>query len=90
MGEQGGETRTAGDRLVVATHGQPVGEQAVSAFGEHRLGVELHTVQGQVAVLDEHGRGLGLGEVDAEGGLRPSRLFRWAAATGKVAAVGTD
>ena len=38
--------------------------------------------QGQVALLDEHGRGLGLGEVDAEGGLRPVRLFRWAAATG--------
>lgn len=37
---------------------------------------------GQVAVLDEHGRGLGLGEVDAEGGLRPTRLFRWASATG--------
>lgn len=33
----------------------------------------------QVAILDEHGRGLGLGEVDAEGGLRPARLFRWAA-----------
>ena len=38
--------------------------------------------QGQVALLDEHGRGLGLGEVDAEGALRPVRLFRWAAATG--------
>lgn len=37
--------------------------------------------QGQVALLDEHGRGLGLGDVDAEGGLRPTRLFRWAAAT---------
>ena len=37
---------------------------------------------GQVALLDERGRGLGLGEVDADGGLRPSRLFRWAAATG--------
>jgi tRNA pseudouridine55 synthase len=36
--------------------------------------------QGAVALLDEHGRGLGLGEVDAEGGLRPSRLFRWAVA----------
>mgnify|MGYP003611179143 CR=1 FL=1 len=36
--------------------------------------------QGQVALLDEHGRGLGLGEVDAEGGLRPSRLFRWTVA----------
>ena len=45
---------------------------------------------GQVAVLDEHGRGLCLGEVGADGRLRPSRLFRWAAATGKVAAVGTD
>lgn len=33
----------------------------------------------QVAILDEHGRGLGLGDVDAEGGLRPARLFRWAA-----------
>ena len=37
--------------------------------------------QGQVALLDEHGRGLGLGDVDAEGGLRPTRLIRWAAAT---------
>ncbi len=38
--------------------------------------------EGQVALLDEQGRGLGLGEVDAEGGLRPTRLFRWASATG--------
>ena len=45
---------------------------------------------GQVAVLDEHGRGLGLGEVDEEGGLKPSRLFRWAAATGKLAELGAD
>ncbi len=30
----------------------------------------------QVAMLDERGRGLGLGVVDAEGGLHPSRLFR--------------
>jgi tRNA pseudouridine55 synthase len=37
---------------------------------------------GQVAMLDEHGRGLGLGEVDAAGGLHPTRLFRWASATG--------
>ena len=36
---------------------------------------------GQVAIVDEGGRGLGLGDVDAEGGLRPTRLFRWAAAT---------
>lgn len=32
----------------------------------------------QVALLDERGRGLGLGEVNAEGALRPSRLFTWA------------
>jgi tRNA pseudouridine55 synthase len=32
--------------------------------------------QGQVAMLDERGCGLGLGEVDADGGLRPVRLFR--------------
>ncbi len=38
---------------------------------------------GQVAMLDEHGRGLGLGEVDADGSLRPTRLFRWASATGR-------
>ena len=41
---------------------------------------------GQVAVLDEDGRGLGLGEVDADGGLRPLRLFRWASATGALPA----
>lgn len=32
----------------------------------------------QVALLDERGRGLGLGEVNADGALRPSRLFTWA------------
>ena len=37
---------------------------------------------GHVAIFDEGGRGLGLGEVDDDGGLRPTRLFRWAAATG--------
>ena len=39
---------------------------------------------GHVAVLDEDGRGLGLGEVNADGGLRPLRLFRWASATGAL------
>lgn len=33
---------------------------------------------GSVAILDEAGRALGLGEVDAEGKLRPQRLFSWA------------
>ena len=40
---------------------------------------------GQVAVLDDAGRGLGLGVVDADGTLHPTRLFRWAAATGDPA-----
>ena len=38
------------------------------------------TIAGQVALLDEQGCGLGLGEVDAEGGLHPVRLFRPASA----------
>lgn len=42
----------------------------------------------QVAILDEQGRGLGLGEIEADGGLRPIRLFRWAANAG-TAALGT-
>lgn len=40
---------------------------------------------GAVAILDEHGSGLGLGEVAEDGGLRPTRLFRWASATGAAA-----
>lgn len=43
----------------------------------------------QVAILDEQGHGLGLGEIDADGGLRPIRLFRWAAHAG-TAPLGTD
>ena len=41
-----------------------------------------YPASGPVAILDEDGRGLGLGDVDADGGLHPARLFRWAAATG--------
>jgi tRNA pseudouridine55 synthase len=33
---------------------------------------------GAVALFDEHGRALGLGEVDHGGCLRPQRLFTWA------------
>jgi len=33
---------------------------------------------GSVAIFDEVGKPLGLGEVDAEGRLRPQRLFTWA------------
>ncbi|KGQ19221.1 tRNA pseudouridine synthase B [Lysobacter dokdonensis DS-58] len=38
---------------------------------------------GEVALYDEAGRALGLGEVDSEGRLRPQRLFTWAAALGQ-------
>ena len=58
----------------------------VSEAQAHRLGRGQglrgpYKPAGQVAIVDEGGRGLGLGDVDAEGGLRPTRLFRWAAAT---------
>jgi len=33
---------------------------------------------GAVALFDERGRALGLGEVDDNGCLRPQRLFTWA------------
>ena len=33
---------------------QPVGEQPVAALGEHRLGVELHALERQVAVPQRH------------------------------------
>ena len=38
---------------------------------------------GSVALYDEAGRALGLGDVDASGCLRPQRLFTWAAALGQ-------
>lgn len=58
----------------------------VSEAQAHRLGRGQglrgpYKPAGQVAIVDEGGRGLGLGDVDAEGALRPTRLFRWAAAT---------
>ena len=52
-------------------HGQAV----AGAFGE----------RGEVALVDAHGRALGLGRVEADGSLRPQRLFRWAVATAQVA-----
>ena len=62
-------------------------EVRVTPAQAHRLGHGQglrgpYPASGQVAILDEHGRGLGLGEVGDDGSLRPSRLFRWAAATG--------
>jgi len=42
---------------------------------------------GNVALYDEAGRALGLGEVDADGRLRPQRLFTWAAALGQPEAI---
>ena len=44
---------------------QPVGQDAVPTLGQHALGVELHAVQGQVAVADGHddaGLGAPVGE----------------------------
>jgi tRNA pseudouridine55 synthase len=42
-----------------------------------RLLVEDATPQEQVAIFDETGRVLGLGEIDADRVLRPGRLFTW-------------
>jgi tRNA pseudouridine55 synthase len=42
---------------------------------------------GSVALYDEAGRALGLGEVDATGCLRPQRLFTWAAELGQPSAI---
>ena len=61
-----------------------VGEAQVQRLGRGQGLRGPYRPQGAVALLDEQGRGLGLGEVDAEGGLRPVRLFRWAAASGAL------
>jgi len=45
--------------------------------------VGASSMPGSVALYDEAGRALGLGEVDGEGRLRPQRLFTWAAALGQ-------
>ena len=42
-----------------------------------RLPVEEATPQQQVAIFDETGRVLGLGEIDGDRVLRPGRLFTW-------------
>lgn len=42
-----------------------------------RFPVEDATPGGQVAIFDETGRVLGLGEIDADRLLRPARLFTW-------------
>ncbi|MUV15024.1 tRNA pseudouridine(55) synthase TruB [Noviluteimonas gilva] len=47
----------------------------------------LRSTPGSVALYDEGGRALGLGEVDGEGRLRPQRLFTWAAALGQPPAI---
>lgn len=40
---------------------------------------------GAVAIFDPHGRALGLGEVAADGALRPQRMFSWACAQPRAA-----
>jgi len=42
---------------------------------------------GSVALYDDAGRALGLGQVDGDGCLRPQRLFTWAAALGQPAPI---
>src|SRR5207302_1147929 len=42
----------AGSR--VTAHPQPVRQQQVTAFGEHRLGVELHALDREVAMTQTH------------------------------------
>jgi tRNA pseudouridine55 synthase len=42
-----------------------------------RLPVEEATPEQQVAIFDETGRVLGLGEIDGDRVLRPGRLFTW-------------
>ena len=41
-------------RVGVAAGHQPVGEHPVAALGQHRLGVELHALQREVAVAQRH------------------------------------
>jgi len=43
-----------------------------------RVAIEGGTPAGQAAIYDQSGRVLGLGEIDADGVLRPGRLFTWA------------
>ena len=69
-----------------AEHGYQTATQAASRrqVDDDHLGALLDHVLERVApVLDDAGRALGLGEVDAEGRLRPQRLFTWAAALGQ-------
>ena len=53
-GTTGRQTVAATHRVGVAAGHQPVGEQSVTTLGEHRLGVELHALERQVAVAQRH------------------------------------
>jgi len=55
---------------ITGVQGERLGQGQSVAGGFHPAG--------SVAILDEAGRALGLGEVDQEGRLRPQRLFSWA------------
>ncbi len=50
----GGQCRGAVQRLGEAAQRQPVGEHQVAALGQHRLGVELHALDRQLAVPHRH------------------------------------
>jgi tRNA pseudouridine55 synthase len=47
-------------------------------LGQGQVVARIHGPAGEVAILDQHGRALGLGQLDADSGLRPKRMFSWA------------
>nr|WP_147652410.1 tRNA pseudouridine(55) synthase TruB [Vulcaniibacterium gelatinicum] len=55
-----------------------IGEAQARRLGQGQTLAGPFRPAGSVAVFDEHGRALGLGEVDGNGRLRPQRLFSWA------------
>ena len=56
-----------------------VGTQQTGRLGQGQSVAGGFAPVGSVSIFDEAGRALGLGEVDADGRLRPQRLFTWAA-----------
>ena len=58
-----------------------LGEAQAARLGQGQTVRAAFRHLGEVAVCDADGRALGLGHIDAEGVLRPKRLFSWASAT---------
>ncbi len=64
--EEPGAPHRPGPGPVVAADGEPVGEHAVAALREHRLGVELHGLDRQGAVAHRHDDAVVGGGADLE------------------------